>query len=111
MDKRLADFEAKLAELESEKIQLENEVASLRSKLNEIQTNHSNLETELTAKLAILEPKHKIDFEEYETNKNRLSYMKSHTVEMNERIVDMANSKKMMLKAIEKTNAEIKQLT
>ena len=110
MDKRLADFEEKIALLEAEKIMLENDVASLTSNLNEIQKNHFNLETELTAKLNVLEPKHKADFEEYENNKNRLNYMKSHTIEMNERIVEMTESKKMMVKSIEKINGEIEKL-
>ena len=107
----MADFEEKIVQTESLKISLENDVESLSVNLNEIQRNHKLLEDELTAKLNILQPKHKADFEEYEQKKNRLNYMKTHTVEMNDRIVEMTGSKKMMVKSIEKTNEEIEKLT
>ena len=100
-----------MAQIEYEKTILENDVKSLTANLNEIKTNHKNLEDELTAKLSVLQPKHKADMEEYEQKKNRLIYMKKHTIEMNEGIVEMTSSKKMMVKAIEKTNEEIEKLT
>ena len=76
-----------------------------------IQKNHKNLEDELTGKLSVLEPKHKADSKEHQEKKDRLIYMKKHTIEMNDGIVEMTSSKKMMVKAIEKTNEEIEKLT
>ena len=110
MDKKMADFEKKVAQIEARKIVLENEVADLTKKLNDMLSNHTKLESELTARINVLEPKHQEDLDEYETNKNRLAYMKSHTIKMNDELVEMADSKKMMLKAMEKMNQEIEGL-
>jgi hypothetical protein len=111
LDKRLAEYEEKVAQLENEREILDNDVKSLTANLDEIKTKHKNLEDDLTAKLNVLEPKHKADGIEYEEKKNRLIYMKKHTIEMNNGIIEMTNSKKMMVKAIEKTNEEIEKLT
>ena len=80
MDKKMADFEKKVAQIEARKIVLENEVADLTKRLNDMLSNHARLESELTARINVLEPKHQEDMDEYETNKNRLAYMKSHTI-------------------------------
>jgi hypothetical protein len=65
----------------------------------------------LNAKIKEREPKKATKLQELDEKSKKLQHMKAHTSEMNEKMVVMAESKVIMVKAIEKTNEEIDALT
>lgn len=71
---------------------------------------HKQVESDLGKKIEDLEPKHSKVSKEYFTNKANLDYMKSHSIEMNSKMEEMAESKKVMVKTIERTSEEILKL-
>jgi hypothetical protein len=80
--------------------------SQLKSKLNE----HETLGKDLKNRIETAELIHKAIFDEYFKNKSRLEYMKSHTIEMNNKMIEMTENKAIMLKQIEKFNNEIESL-
>lgn len=89
---------------------LDTEIASLTENLRSILDSHVKLEAELRAKIAEAEPKHKQIADEHSPKKSRVDYMKTHTVQMNEKMIEMDENKVVMLKQIEKMLAEIEDL-
>lgn len=100
----------RVEEIEKVKIRLDEEVQVLTEKLNNKLEAHKSLEANLKARIAKLEPEHANINQEYLKNKYRLEYMKNHSNEMNTKMTEMAESKKIMVKTIEKTNHEIEEL-
>ncbi len=97
-------------DMEKSKNKTDLEVADLAEKLRLVLETHQSVETDLTSKINHLVPIHKAISEEYLKNKTRAEYIKSQTVQINEKIVEMAENKTVMLKQIDKTNGEIEEL-
>lgn len=106
----MSQLEVQVADIEIIKLALDDDVSVLNDKLNQKLQSHRNLETDLRARIAKLEPEHASSFEDYFKSKTRLEYMKSHSAEMNSKMVEMAESKKLMVKSIQRTNLEINDL-
>ena len=94
-------------DLETVRLALDNDVLSLNTNLNEVRYNHFALETRLKQNISVLEKQHLKDQDTYNIIKDRYEYMVGHSSEMNDKIVNMTESKKLMVKNIEKTNSEI----
>lgn len=79
----------------------------MHEKLTNTLETHKQVESDLSKKIEDLEPKHLKVSKEYFTNKANLDYMKSHSIEMNSKMEEMGDSKKVMVKTIERTSEEI----
>ena len=95
-----------MEKIEATKILLDDEISILSAKLAETLHNHNILEADLTKKMSIAEPLHKKIIDEYTANKSQLEYMKSHTIQMKAKLIEMAENKTIMLKLIDQTNIE-----
>jgi DNA repair ATPase RecN len=109
-DVRLDILQRKVDEIETIKLNTDLECFNLEKALTDTLSDHNKLETTLTNKLNELEPKHKEIFNIYDENKQRLDYVKQHTREMKEKMNEMAKSKDVMIKTIQKTSEEIEEL-
>ncbi len=109
-NQRLDSLQKKVEEIEHTKLNSDLECYNLDTSLKETISKHNALETVLNSRIKELEPQHENIFNLYADNKSQLDYMKQHTIQMNERMVELAKSKEFMQKTIEKTNAEIDEL-
>jgi chromosome segregation ATPase len=109
-DVRLDKLQRKVDEIETIKLNTDLECYNLEKALTDTVSDHNKLETSLTSKLNELEPKHEKVFNIYAENKQNLDYVKKHTQEMKEKMEQMAKSKDIMIKTIQKISEEIEEL-
>lgn len=107
MSKKINDFEKRVNDVEKRKLKLDEEIQRLLKLREDTQTNHATLEESYKRRVAELQPQHIEKMTDYEKHKNELDHMKTHSIEMDKKMVDMGESKKVIGKQIEKFDEEI----
>ena len=110
MDKKLREFEERVAGVEKRKLAMDKEIEELMKLNKTTREDHKVLEEKLKQRLAELEPIHSSKFESYDKVRERLDHIRNHSAEMNKKMVDMDESKKVMNKTIEKFDDEIEEI-
>ena len=110
MEKKLIEFEKRVQEIEKRKVQTDKEIEELTRISRTTKADHKVLEERLRARLIELEPIHSEKFASYDRVREKLDHMKNHSAEMNKKMADMEESKKVMSKTIEKFDDEIEEI-
>ena len=110
MEKKLRDFEKRVLEIEKRKVETDKEIEELTRTGRTTKADHKTLEERLRARLIELEPIHSEKFVSYDQVREKLNHIKTHSAEMNKRMGDMDESKKVMSKTIEKFDDEIEEI-
>lgn len=103
-------MEAKVNEIESKKLVLDAYVANLSNQVKNMKEKHVNLEMNMNNRIAELEPAHANNYIDFDKNKKKLEFMRSHTNEINIKMKEMIESINLMKKSIEKLNIETEEL-
>lgn len=110
MERKLRELEKRVLEVEKRKLQTDKEIEDLIQLSRKTKSDHKTLEERLNARLAELEPVHSSKFATYDQVREKLSHIKTHSAEMNKKMADMEESKKVMSKTIEKFDDEIEEI-
>ena len=111
LENRLADLEVTVKEVEGRRTNVDARIEALKNDVARLRHNHEKIEVDLKAKIEEREPVKAAKKKEFDEKSQKLHNMKAHTSEMNNKMKEMAESKIIMEKTIEKANEEIDALT
>lgn len=78
--------------------------------MERLKVNHIELECKLNNRIIELEPLYSTNFIDYDKNKKKIEFMRSHTNEINLKMKEMIESINLMKNSIEKLNQETQDL-
>ncbi len=110
MDAKLSKVEATVAEMEETKSALDQKIETLTANINDTKEKHASLDLELKAKLITMSQLRQSDGEKLDKLRNDLKEMKKHSDFMIEKNQECDESVNVMLKTIERMNAELDKI-
>lgn len=96
MEKRISDLEIRVEESKVREVRLEAEVATLSVDLEKIVSEHNHMSNNRKEIIDELVPRHANCISVLNKNKERLTFIKHHTEDLNNKIEEMTNAIKVM---------------
>ena len=103
-------FRKRVGVLEASKVQLLSEVDELTRNLHDTRANYDHIERNIETTIGQVLEQRESHSTHYKVNLDKLNEVKRHMVEMRDKMVQVAESQRMMLKAIDKMTEDCQLL-